>query len=116
MNKNILKKASIGIALGLALLPFLALAVGVPTTGIITRAADITDLASKILAWVGGIVLTLSIIMLLYAAVLFLIAGASETAHTKAKTVLIYAIVGIVVALLAFSVDPFITSILQGNI
>ncbi|MEK7578705.1 MAG: hypothetical protein AAB456_03250, partial [Patescibacteria group bacterium] len=64
----------------------------------------------------GGIVLTISIIMLLYAAVLFLVAGASETAHTKAKNVLIYAIVGIVVALLAFSVDPFITSILQRNI
>ncbi len=120
MNKNIFKKVGIGIVLGLALLPFLVLAAEgpggmVPGTGLITNPNDITYLVSKILGWVGGIVLTLALIMLLYAAILYLTAGASETAHGKAKGVLIYAIVGIVVALLAFSVRPFLETVLRGR-
>ncbi len=117
MKKNILKKASVGIALGIALgltlLPFLALAlVGQP---IITSPTQISDLVQRILNWVGGIVMTISLIMLLWAAILFLTAGASETAHGKAKNVLIYAIVGIAVAILAFSVEPFLLTILGRN-
>jgi len=113
MKKNILKKAGIGIALGLTLLPFLALAqVGQVPGPIITSPTQISDLVQKILNWVGGIVMTISLIMLLWAAILFLTAGQSETAHSKAKNVLIYAIVGIAVAILAFSVQPFLTTIL----
>ncbi|MDP3004098.1 MAG: TrbC/VirB2 family protein [Candidatus Azambacteria bacterium] len=114
MKKNILKKASVGMALGitlgLTLLPFLALA-QVPGP-IITNPNQITDLVQRILNWVAGIVMTISLIMLLYAAILFLTAGTSETAHTSAKNVLIYAIVGIAVAILAFSVQPLLTAIL----
>lgn len=113
MKKNIFKKASIGMALGLTLLPFLALA-QVPGP-IITSPVQIAQLIQKVLTFVGAIVLTIALIMLLWAAILYLTAGASETAHTKAKSVLIYAIVGIVVALLAFSVIPFVQTVLQGQ-
>ena len=114
MKKDILKKAGIGVAFSLvAFLPFLALAqVGQVPGPIITNPTQISELIQKILNWVGGIVMTISLIMLLWAAILFLTAGASETAHGKAKNVLIYAIVGIVVAILAFSVQPLITTIL----
>lgn len=116
MNKNLMKKVSIGIATGLTLLPLLAFAQigGVPGP-VITSPNQVSDIIGKILNWLGGIVMTISLIMLLYAAVLFLTAGASEAAHGKAKNVLIYAIVGIVVAVLAFSVQPFLTTILQGS-
>ena len=115
MKKNIFKKASLGIAFGLALLPFLALAqAGVPGP-IITSPVQIAELLQKVLNFVGAIVLTIALIMLLYAAILYLTAGSSETIHTKAKSVLIYAIVGIVVAVLAFSVIPFVQTVLQGQ-
>ncbi len=113
MKKNILKKASVGIALGitlgLTLLPFLALAQAPPPiTPIISSPTDISLLIQRILNWVANIVMVIAVIMLLWAAILFLTAGASETAHTKAKNVLIYAIVGIAVALLAYSVPFFL--------
>ena len=116
MKKNILKKASVGIAFGLTLLPFLALAaVPIGSGGVaITSPTDISNILGRILNWIASIVLTIALIMLLYSAILFLTAGASETAHGKAKNVLIYAIVGIVVAILAYSVEPFLSFILGG--
>ncbi len=114
MKKNIFKKASVGIALGLTLLPFLALAQPVPGP-IITSPVQIAALLQKVLNFIGAIVLVIALIMLLYAAILFLTAGASETMHEKAKNVLIYAIIGITVAILAFSVIPFVQTVLQGN-
>lgn len=99
------------MALGLTLLPFLALA-QVPGP-IITNPTQISDLIQRILNWVGGIVLVIALIMLLYAAILYLTAGTSEAIHTKAKSALIYAIVGIVIAVLAFSIQPFIETVLR---
>ncbi len=116
MKKNIFKKVSIGITLGLTLLPFLALAQPiVQPTPIISKPGDISVLIQNIMNWVAGFVMVIAMIMLLWAAILFLTAGASETAHSKAKNVLIYAIVGIVVALLTFSVVPFIANVLLGK-
>jgi len=117
MNKKIISKIGIGVGAALvALLPVLALAQAqgpVQPVTVIQRPGQISDLLQSILTWVGGIVFTISLIMLLWAAILYLTAGASETAHTKAKNVLIYAIVGIVVAILAFSAQPFIENVLR---
>ena len=113
MKKNILKKTGIGIGLGLTLLPFLALAqVGQVPGPLITSPTQISDLIQRILNWVGGIVMTIAVIMLIFAAILFLTSGASATGHTRAKNVLIFAIIGIAVAILAFSFQPLITAIL----
>ena len=115
MNKKIISKIGIGVGAALvALLPVLALAqVGQVPGQIITRPSQISDLAQEILIWIGGIVFIISLIMLLWAAILYLTAGASETAHTKAKNVLVYAIVGIVVGVLTFSARPFIENVLR---
>ena len=116
MKKNILKKAGMGIALGLTLLPFLALAqIGVVPGPIITSPTQIPILIQKVLNWVSAIVLIIALIMLLYAAILYMTAGSSETIHTKAKSVLIYAIVGVVIAVLAYSVQLFLETFLQGR-
>jgi len=113
MRKNILKKVSIGMTLGIVLLPFLVLAVAPPAVEpIIESPTQVSDLINRILNWVANIVMVIAVIMLFWAAMLFLVAGASETAHTKAKNVLIYAIVGIAVALLAYSVPYFLGAVL----
>lgn len=115
MNKSFFKKLGAGVGAGVAFLPFLALAqVGGVNQIIVSKPGDIVTLLSNILGWISGIVFTIALIMLLYSAILWLTAGASETVHGKAKDVLIYAIVGIVVALLAFSAIPFLRSVLSG--
>jgi len=114
MKKNILKKVSIGVGIGLVFLPLLALAqVGTVPGPIITSPLQIVRLVNNVLDFIGAVVLVIALIMLLWAAILYLTAGASETVHTKAKSVLIYAIVGIVIAVLAYSVQPFIENFLQ---
>ncbi len=112
MKKNILKKVSIGITLGLALLPFLALAYIEPT---IETPGQITHIIERILVWFAGIVMTVSLIMLLWAAILYMTAGGAEDKVSRAKNYLIYAVVGIAVAILAYSVAPFLITILGGN-
>src|SRR3989344_7873866 len=109
MNKSFIKKIGAGIAFSLALLPLIALAQGiVPTGPIISSPTDIAVLIGKVLGWLANTVLVIGLIMLLYAAILYMTAGASETILAKSKTVLIYAIIGIVVAILAYSVYPFL--------
>lgn len=114
MKKNILKKVGVGVGLGLALLPFLALAQsgGVPGP-IIVSPTDISVLIQKILDWVAGIIMVIALIMLLFSAILYLTAGGSEDRVGKAKSYLLYAIIGIVIAVLAFSVRPFLVNFLS---
>lgn len=115
MKKKFLKKAGAGIVLGLAFLPLVALAqTGVPGP-IVTSPVQIAALLQKVLYFVGAIVMTIALIMLLWSAILYLTAGGSEDRVGRAKNYLIYAIVGIVVAVLAFSVIPFVQTVLQGG-
>jgi len=114
MSKDVFKKVGIGIGIaGLTLFPFLALAQGTVPGPLLTSTTQIDQLLKNVLSFLGTIVITISFIMLLYAAILYLTAGASETIHTKAKSVLIYAIVGVVIAVLAYSIVPFITYFFQ---
>ena len=114
MNKSILKKAVVGAGLGLSLLlPLLAMA-QVPGP-IITSPADVSRIIAAVFNWLSGIILTVSLIMFFYAAILYMTAGASETTLTKSKTVLIYAIVGLAVAILTFSFKPFLETFFRGS-
>ncbi len=107
LPKNFLKKAGVGVGLGLSLLlPFLA-AAQIPGP-IITSPTDIANIINAILNWLSGIILVISIIMFFWAAIMYMTAGASETTLGKSKTVLIYAIVGLAVAILTYSFKPFL--------
>jgi len=113
MKEKFLKKAAIGIGLGLTILPFLALAQAGQVPGpIITRPEQIQNLIEWVMNFIAGFIITIAIIMLLFSAFLYLTAGGSEDRVGKAKNYLIYAIIGIVVAVLAFSVKPFIIALL----
>ena len=104
------------VALGLTLLPLIALAqIGQVPGPIITSPTDIANLVQRILNWFAGIVMTFSLVILLYAAVLYLTAGAAPSQLDKAKNALTYAIIGIVVAIIAFSIQPFIQNVLRGG-
>ena len=114
MNKiNRVSKYAVGAALGLSLLlPFLAMA-QLPTP-IISSPADITKIINSVLNWLVGIIFVISVIMLLYSAILYMTAGASETILGKSKTTLIYAIVGLAIAILTLSIKPFLITFFGG--
>ncbi|MDO8574852.1 MAG: hypothetical protein Q7R61_01090 [bacterium] len=108
-----INKYAVGAALGLSLLlPLLAMA-QVPGP-IITSPTDISRIVVALFNWLGGIILVISLIMFFYAAILYMTAGASETTLTKSKTVLIYAIVGLAVAILTYSFKPFLETFFRG--
>jgi lysylphosphatidylglycerol synthetase-like protein (DUF2156 family) len=60
---------------------------------------------SGIARWIYTIILVISVFMALYAAILYLTAGGDQNKVKKASSTLIFAIVGIVVAILAFSIS-----------
>lgn len=104
------------VALGLTFLPFIALAqIGQVPGQIITSPSDITRLVNTILSWTGGIIMTVALIMLLWSAILYLAGGTNEAVQKKAKNMLLYSVIGIVVAVLAFSVQPFLETLLRGR-
>lgn len=113
MNKNFIKKVAVGAGLGISLLlPLLAMA-QVPGP-IITSPADVSRIVKAVFNWLSGIILTVSLIMFFYAAILYMTAGASETVLAKSKTVLIYAVIGLAVAILTFSFKPFLETFFRG--
>lgn len=117
MNKKFLRKIGVGIAMGVSLLPFLALALAPSVPGpIVTGPDSIMNIVEGVLRWLGAIVLSISVIMFLYAAIVYLFAGANATALTKAKDVLVYAIIGTIIAVLAWSIPAFIVRFLAGSI
>ncbi|PIR44111.1 hypothetical protein COV23_01600 [Candidatus Wolfebacteria bacterium CG10_big_fil_rev_8_21_14_0_10_31_9] len=62
---------------------------------------DVINIIETIADWMLGILLTLAVIFLIYAAFLYLTAAGDSTKIDKAKVIIVYAVVAIVVALLA---------------
>lgn len=78
----------------------------------VTTACDLIARLSLLIRVFGTIVLIVAFAAILYAAVLFMAGGASEEARTKGKTILIWALVGLAVALLATLADDIMIQLL----
>jgi len=63
--------------------------------------------------WFAGIIFAISVLMILYAAFLFVTAGDSEDKVSKAKSIIAYGAIGIVVAMLAWAVRSILVSFLS---
>lgn len=95
--------------------PMSALAAAIPTYPPGGRSfADSNTLFTQIANTAGTIVMGLAVIMIMYAAFLFLTAGGVPDNLTKARNTLIFALVGVAVALLAFAAPTIILAILPG--
>jgi hypothetical protein len=68
---------------------------------------------SNLAVWFEGVIFALSTLFILYAALLFITAAGNEEKIAKAKSIIVYGMIGIAVALLAFSVQSFVVSVLQ---
>lgn len=104
------KKLSALILVGLLtvlLVPMLALAQEEPPGPV-----DLWDAIDNVTSWFYGIFLALAVIMVVYAGFMFLTAGGDAEKITKARNALMYAVIGVVVALLARSIVPIAKALL----
>ncbi len=63
--------------------------------------------------WLLAIIGIVAVIMILYGAFLYIVAAGDEDKVKKAKNVIIYGLVGVVVAILAFAIVSFVASLLD---
>jgi succinate-acetate transporter protein len=81
----------------------------------ITSVSDVQNTFSSIVAKAFGFFWIVAVAMLLWAAFLFLSAGDNEEKVTKAKKILLYAVIAAAVALLANGINPIVTNILNSG-
>jgi len=69
---------------------------------------SLINVITTVAQWMFGILMALSIVFILYAAFLYVISQGNEDRIKSAKTILIYAVVGLVVAVLAGGISVVI--------
>jgi hypothetical protein len=75
---------------------------------------QVIEVLKAIVIWFGIVLGVISVLVFLYAALLFLIAGGSEDRRGRAKQWLTWGIVGVVVALFATVIVPIVIDFLAG--
>lgn len=102
------KKATGGILVAAAqFVPLTAFAV--------TNVCDIFDIVQRVQNWFAAFFFAIAAIMILYAGFLFLTGGGNEDTLKKAKTYLIYGLIGIAIGLLAGNAVRVVQSIVGGT-
>ncbi|OHA10091.1 MAG: hypothetical protein A3A44_00400 [Candidatus Sungbacteria bacterium RIFCSPLOWO2_01_FULL_60_25] len=82
----------------------------------ITHICDIIDIVNAAATWFGIFVFIVAVMAVLYAAFLYLTSAGNEETIKKAHTVLVYALIGIAVALLATSAAKIVQKTVGGTI
>lgn len=77
--------------------------------------SDLVSLIDRIATWLLGIGSTIAVIVVLWAAFLFMTSGGSKDQVTRARQTLWYAVIGLTVLLLAKGVTLFIQNVLSGR-
>jgi len=106
----------LGAALAAQFLPLIASAAVTPPSNLPTvnlTKQSIADLISSFANYFAGIIGALGVLVMLYAAFLYMTAGGDEEKVGKAKKSFIYGLVGIGVAILAFGMFQLVASFLQ---
>ncbi len=76
----------------------------------VTSVEGIFELLTKIFGFFFGVVVALSSIFLLYAAFQYVIARGDEGRIEKAKSIIIYAVVALVIAAIAYAVPTIVAN------
>ncbi|MFH1990347.1 MAG: TrbC/VirB2 family protein [Patescibacteria group bacterium] len=76
---------------------------------------SIMDLVDKVATWLLGVGLTISTIIIIWAAIVFMTSGGNTERVTTARKTLWYTIIGIVILLLAKGLTSLVANFLGGN-
>ena len=79
-------------------------------------AAQLGTLLQSLASFFGTLIMAIAVFMILYAGFKFITSGDNEESVGQARTMLTYGVIGIIVALIAFSVPTFVASILGGSV
>lgn len=71
---------------------------------------DLVDTLQSLANWLLAVIGVIAVIMLLYGAFLFLTAAGDEERHGKAKNVVVYGLIGVLIAILSFAIVSFVAS------
>lgn len=97
--------------------PAAALAQGTPVgTGGTTTLCSFVNNVFSLVGVFGTILLILALIVLLYAAFLFITSGGNEETTKKGRSLLIYSLIGLAIAFLAIFADDLITQLFSGSV
>ncbi len=118
-----MKKTLLAVGLVLIALPFLGSAVfaqgGIqpilPTPGPHSP-ADLTQFIITIVQWFYTIIFIVAVFFILLSAFYFITSGGDETKTKKAKSTLLYAVIGIAVGLLSYSIIIFVQNALGSSL
>ena len=77
-----------------------------------TKAEDVVKNIISILFWIIGI---LAVIVIIYAGITFITAAGNPSKVAQAKTMIIYAVIGLVVAILAYAIVNFVVGASSGK-
>jgi uncharacterized membrane protein len=100
MKKTHMFKKIAPLALMAALLPNVANAQQAPPTTV-TDFGDIVNIIERAAAWLYTLILAIAVVMLLYAAFLYLTAAGNDERIGKAKSIILYVVIAIIVAVVA---------------
>lgn len=75
---------------------------------------DILKIINNIATWMYRIILAAAVIVVLIAAFTFLTSGDKPDSIKKAKNQILYAVIGVIIAIIAFSVSAIVANILNG--
>lgn len=78
-----------------------------------TSPTAIVTLVENIAGWFQAIVLVIGIIMIIAAGLIWMTAGGDEEKMGRARRMLVYGLVGIAVAIVAYVAETFITNLLS---
>ncbi len=110
MDKNLVNKI---IAAALLLSPLAAFAqVTSPPGAVVTSIGDVMRIVETAVNWAFSLILILAVLFIFYSAWLYMTAGGDPETVTKAKKNLLYAVIGIVIALLARSIIALVRNFL----
>ena len=110
MDKNLVNKI---IAAALILSPFAVFAqVTSPPGAVVTSIGDIMRIVETAVNWAFSLLLILAVLFIFYYAWIYMTAGGELEAVTRAKKNLLYAVIGIVIALLARSIIALVRNFL----
>ena len=116
MNK-VKKISKVAIVVGtLSLLPILALAINhntVSVPGNINTVNDVYRILENVVNLIFGVLMAISTFLVLYAAYLYLTSSGDEGKLESARNTIIYAAVGIGIAMLAKGFASIVSKILQ---
>ena len=85
-----------------------------PPDDIVSTGEDLENVLETVRDWFFTVFVILAVIFLIWAAFLYLTAAGNDTKVGKAKNALIYAIIAIIVALLAGSLTSLLQNVLGG--